>query len=464
MGRLQQAVQQLKSKNQLILNNADRALGLLNLNEARSEDVTLPSEIFDGFNSEKSRKSTTRRTMIVVKSDDRDSDREEIGRRLKQQDISFDIKDSPSLSGFDPIFLRYEDKDFVIVFKPVRGGMSETTLNSSITELFPCIAWETNYKPKKEQDFYDFIIDYKKVDSLKCIHPSDLESAKEFIDKAPSSSKFKEKMQNAIAITKYFKELEKDKKIKTIRWGYRKNSKPPGVDGNHPGDVYAMFADNTVLGISLKAGGKKTSEPKLNTYVGKMFEMMNAKKDFESLGKDVYNKVYKKIEGLSLDNHLRVWKNGRDRARKDISLVLRKFSENRKTKQLYEQYYNEYLELNRMALIKLFAKDKKRTLSYIKSEILRDAPDTPTVVIKAIGNEFKQVTEEDDVGVFLPVVKVIRTRKSPSSKQDWFIDLQSKDSILTMKMSVRTNKGGHNGVKKLGQFNLAVKYNGIIVK
>ena len=33
-----------------------------------------------------------------------------------------------------------------------------------------------------------------------------------------------------------------------------------------------------------------------------------------------------------------------------------------------------------------------------------------------------------------------------------------------MKMSVRTNKGGHNGVKKLGQFNLAVKYNGIIVK
>ena len=296
--------------------------------------------------------------------------------------------------------------------------MSETTLNSSITELFPCIAWETNYKPKKEQDFYDFIIDYKKVDSLKCIHPSDLESAKEFIDKAPSSSKFKEKMQNAIAITKYFEELEKDKKIKTIRWGYRKNSKPSGVDGNHPGDVYAMFADNTVLGISLKAGGKKTSEPKLNTYVGKMFEMMNAKKDFESLGKDVYNKVYKKIEGISLDNHLRVWKNGRDRA----------------------------------------------TLSYIKSEILRDAPDTPTVVIKAIGNEFKQVTEEDDVGVFLPVVKVIRTRKSTSSKQDWFIDLQSKDSILTMKMSVRTNKGGHNGVKKLGQFNLAVKYNGIIVK
>ena len=158
MGRLQQAVQQLKSKNQLILNNTGRALGLLNLNEVRSENVTLPSEIFDGFNSEKSRKSTSRRTIIVVKSDDRDSDREEIGRRLKQQDISFSIKDS-SLSGFDPIFLRYEDKEFVIVFKPVRGGMSETTLNSSITELFPCIAWERKHKPKNERDFYDFIID-----------------------------------------------------------------------------------------------------------------------------------------------------------------------------------------------------------------------------------------------------------------------------------------------------------------
>ena len=30
-----------------------------------------------------------------------------------------------------------------------------------------------------------------------------------------------------------------------------------------------------------------------------------------------------------------------------------------------------------------------------------------------------------------------------------------------MNMSIRTNKSGHAGVKKLGQFSLAVKYNGL---
>mgnify|MGYP006106879157 FL=1 len=40
MGRLQNAVQQLKSKNQPILDNTDRALGLLSLNEAVTTAAT----------------------------------------------------------------------------------------------------------------------------------------------------------------------------------------------------------------------------------------------------------------------------------------------------------------------------------------------------------------------------------------------------------------------------------------
>ncbi|PCH60145.1 MAG: hypothetical protein COC11_00795, partial [Candidatus Neomarinimicrobiota bacterium] len=40
MGRLKYAVQQLKSKNQLILDNTDRALGLVSLNEAVTTDAT----------------------------------------------------------------------------------------------------------------------------------------------------------------------------------------------------------------------------------------------------------------------------------------------------------------------------------------------------------------------------------------------------------------------------------------
>ena len=41
------------------------------------------------------------------------------------------------------------------------------------------------------------------------------------------------------------------------------------------------------------------------------------------------------------------------------------------------------------------------------------------------------------------------------------ISLKSGKDKLTMKMSIRTNKSGHPGVKKLGQFSLAVKYNGL---
>ena len=44
---------------------------------------------------------------------------------------------------------------------------------------------------------------------------------------------------------------------------------------------------------------------------------------------------------------------------------------------------------------------------------------------------------------------------------EWFIELKSGEDVMTMKMSIRTNKPGHAGVKKLGQFSLAVKYNGL---
>ena len=104
---------------------------------------------------------------------------------------------------------------------------------------------------------------------------------------------------------------------------------------------------------------------------------------------------------------------------------------------------------------------KDKSLNYIKTEILRDAPDVPTMVIKAIGTSYEEVTDKDAVGVFLPQVKFIRSYKSKTSKQNWFIELKSGAETLTMNMSIRTNKSGHAGQKKLGQFSLAVKYNGL---
>ena len=140
--------------------------------------------------------------------------------------------------------------------------------------------------------------------------------------------------------------------------------------------------------------------------------------------------------------------------------VLRDFD--KKNNKQYEDFYNQYLEIMRDGIIALFNSSTKKSLNYIKTEVLRDAPDVPTMVIKAIGSSYEEVTDKDVVGVFLPQVKFVKAYKSSSSKQNWFIELKSGDEKLIMNMTIRTNKSGHAGQKKLGQYSLSVKYNGLV--
>ena len=343
------------------------------------------------------------------------------------------------------------------MFKPKSGGMNETTLNSSITELFPCIAWEKGYKPSSVSSFYEWILE-QNVDKLKCVGSSDKQAAKDFIAQAEDSSKFQEKVENAIGITKYIYDEMKAKSIKNVFWGYR--AKPAGVPSKHPGDIFLQFTDGAILGTSLKAGGKKTSEPKLNTYVNPIFQAFKEGSNVPKLSQKLHKEVYSKIEGMPSA------KTYDSKDRKITQQVLKDFDKNNNGK--YEQYYNEHLEIVRQALIDLFNKNGKqggKAFDYIKKEILREAPGVPTKVIKGIGSTYEQVTDDDELGVFLPVVKFIKAEASKSSKQNWFLHLASKDTTYTMQMSVRTNKAGHAGLKKLGQFyNLAVKYNGLLKK
>ena len=108
-----------------------------NLNDTLAEQNTnLPKEVFLGLDYERSEKlSSARRDIIIVRSKDREDDRDEILRNLKQQGI--EAKIGSGSSSVDPVDGTHEDKAFRIMVKPVSGGMAETTLNSSITELFP---------------------------------------------------------------------------------------------------------------------------------------------------------------------------------------------------------------------------------------------------------------------------------------------------------------------------------------
>ena len=140
--------------------------------------------------------------------------------------------------------------------------------------------------------------------------------------------------------------------------------------------------------------------------------------------------------------------------------VLRDFD--KKNNAQYEEFYNQYLQIMRKGIVDLYNSSKDKSIEYIKTEVLRDAPDVPTMVVKAVGSSWEEITDKDEVGVFLPQVKFIKAYESRSSKQNWHIELKSGNESLTMKMSIRTNKSGHAGQKKLGQFSLSVKYNGLL--
>ena len=168
------------------------------------EEVTIPKDVFGGLSYERSeRQSSSKRDVIIVRSKDRESDRDEMLRNLKQTGISAEL--GSGQSSVDPIDGNHKGRNFRIFLKPVSGGMQETTLNASITELFPCIAWEKGWSdPKSVEEFYDKIVTVD-VDRLKCVGAQDREAAKETIAKAPDSSKFKTKMENAMGILKYLR-------------------------------------------------------------------------------------------------------------------------------------------------------------------------------------------------------------------------------------------------------------------
>ena len=407
----------------------------------------LPIDIFRGLEYEKSAKlSSTKRDVIIVRSKDRETDRDEILRNLRQAGV--DAKLGSAQSSVDPIDGTYEDRPFRIFVKPESGGMAETTLNASMTELFPCIAFEKNYQPKDAASFHQFLLDVN-LKSLQCVGAQDLVSAQETINKADTSSKFEDKMNNAIAIHQFLKDQGKDKRISSTYWGYR--TKPAGVPKKHPGDVFILYADKAILGVSLKAGGKKTSEPQLNTYVNPIFKTFKQERKLANIYLKVYNNVWGKIKGMPPANKFM-----KDRKTQQ---VLRNYD--RKSKAKYEADYNTYLEMMREEIVNLFNMNRKNTLQYIKTEILRDAPDVPTMVIKAVSKGYEEVTDKDALGVFIPQVDFVKAYPSKTSKQNWHIQLKSGADSITMNMAIRTNKSGHAGQKKLGQFSLSVKYNGL---
>jgi hypothetical protein len=266
-------------------------------------------------------------------------------------------------------------------------------------------------------------------------------------------------MKAAISIYNYLIDENKDKPIRRVYWGYR--AKPKGVPQNHPGDMFIEYQDGKMLGASLKSGGKKTKEPQLNTYHYTVFvnersgPSFNDAKGKEALRKKVYDKVYSKIPDFPKYGNHDGGKGGRHPDKTKAIATINKLPTKEQNK-----LYDEYLEIVRQGLVERFNQNKDATLNYIKEAILRDAPDVPTIVIKAIekSGTYEEITDKDQLGVFLPQVRFVKSYSSRSSKQNWFIELRSGDEKVTLAMSVRSSSGG-----KLKQWSLKTLYNGLKV-
>ena len=352
-----------------------------------------------------------------------------------------------------------------IVYKNKKGGMKETTLNSTITELFPAIAFETGISDKLDiPKFYNQVAQ-KNEKSLGAYsgNPSlAFKAGKDFINKATDSSKFEEKTGNARAILGWIKEENKRRKISKVVWGYRDNTKPSGVNPKHKGDIFLIFKDASnkpnIEGVSLKAGGVKTAEPQFNSYVRPIYTSFKMLPQYKKLEQESYDKFYKGIPNIPKVSHY---------GKSSMTKFVGEFEKQQEKK--YEQYYDDQLKWVRQTICDLIntypVKAKRRLLQ----EVAKEDPNVPLVVIKATGDRYPQGIEKlkDEDIIKNCVVDAKKTNgikaypdKPSGSKQNWFIDLTCETHTTTLKFSIRTNKTGTS--HKLGQYiNLAVKFNGV---
>ena len=396
------------------------------------------------------KKSSSKILVYYVRASNRTDARRNVQNFLKSKKITFTEKKT-SLSSENITEFTLGTYTVRLAYKPRSGGMTETTLNSTITELVPCIAFLNRCVERNPEKLYEKILGYPQ--SQKCyVNKADQKSGVDFLEDMPKSSKFKEKMMNAVAITKFLEHTNKMKPISNVFWTYR--AKPVGVPSNSPADIVLVFKDKTMLGVSLKAGGASTKEPLLNTYVNKIYYHFEPSgTQIQRLKQDLYNNTYSKIPNITSPNYDVV---GTERTK---TLAALNTLEQQDLPE-YERLYNANLAIIRNKLLYTMTKDFETFKKYCRSEILKQS-DMPVTIIKAINDTFKEVKDSNRLSVLLEQATSVEGMVSISSKQNFDIRIKQYSKVLgSMNMAVRSNKVGVQ--HKLGQFfNLAVKYNGL---
>lgn len=357
-------------------------------------------------------------------------------------------------------------------------GGQQTTVNSTITELFPALSFNNNYNPKSSDDLEDFInrLDLSSAKSKKTfVTESNLKAGKEFVvlkDRIRPDMK-KEKFQNAFAITKFLFETHKNRPIEKVMWGYRE--KPKGVPANHAGDIFVFFKNKqispAIAGISLKAGTEKSSEPKLNSYVKttltKPMWLKSAPKAMDELKKELWTKVYSKVPGLpksvTKDNYF-ISTGTKGATKPNVILVEKLIDFFEADPKYFDELYGTMNKVCREKLCEVINNDLKATKQWINEEFRLEKRDVevPLVLVKAIRTNFE--LSGDPLVDLLPRVTKVNAYLNKNSVQEWFIDLIAGRDKVTLLMTIRSDSEFRRAKPKgkLGSFvGLKLLYRGI---
>ena len=357
------------------------------------------------------------------------------------------------------------------------SGGQQTTVNSTITELFPALCFNNNYNPKSPEDLENFInrLDLSSPKSKKTfVTDSNLKAGKEFVMLKDSirPDMRQEKIQNAYAITKFIFETHKNKAIDKVVWGYRE--KPKGVPSNHAGDVFIFFKQKTypaIAGISLKAGSEKSAEPKLNSYVKttltKSMWLKSAPRAVPQLKKELWDKVYSKIPGLpksiTADNYFQSL--GKNEATKPNTILIEKMIDLFESDPArFDELYGIMNIVCREKLCEVINKDINAAKQWIAEEFRLETKgeEIPLVLVKAIRTKFQLAG--DPLADMLPTIKKLKAYLNKNSVQEWFIDVSDGKKTLTLLMTIRSDSEFRRAKPKgkLGSFvGLKLLYRGI---
>lgn len=357
-------------------------------------------------------------------------------------------------------FKKFIAEELILLEKRV-----DTTLNASLTELLPALAFNMKEHPTSVEGFKKFLYKLKwSGNALKSCPKADLPSAKLVIEKIPTmDEKFsKTKIENALGITDWLYTVNAQNKIDYVVWGYR--AKPAGIPKSHAGDIFIFFKDKSRMGVSLKAGTKKSKEPLKNTYLGTQYKNLGYKTD--SLYNEWWTKVYSKIPGV-----------------KDIAKKSNYYTKSVKNEvtQLYVDYYldNEkeanvlytrMLKIGREHFCDIVNslkidefKDWVATTFNIQSKTAKG--EVPLILVKAVGKTAEQ--KGDDIADLLPLCTKFHAYLNSSSVQEYLIDIYTPLDKKTLKMTIRSDSGVRKEKKpgaqgRLGQYiMLKMQYSGV---